>query len=137
MVQAYWWYRLLGTGRAAATGDAMGIEGVPDPAGVGRAVGQVAVVVVRRQEDRVPVGGAAAVDLRRRVALAARGHLVGALAGYQAPVPEGIHPGPARCRAPAGDELLGEGRRRRGAPAAVTLVVRYILQPIRSCKLTS
>src|SRR6185503_1331604 len=80
----------------------------PDPAAIGSAVRQVAVVVVRREEDRVPVGGAAAVDRGGGVALAAGGHLVGALAGSEALVPDGVHLGPAGGGAPAGDELLGE-----------------------------
>src|SRR5215203_5000401 len=99
---------LLRADRACAAGDAVGAVGIPDPAAVGRAVGQVAVVVVRGQEDGVPVGGGAAIHHGGRVALAARDDPVGALAGGQALVPDGIHLLPAGGGAPAGDELLGE-----------------------------
>src|SRR5689334_2105120 len=68
-------WKLLCAGGARAAGDAVGVVGVPDPATVRRAVRQVAVVVVRREEHGVPVGRAAAVDRRGRVALAAGGDL--------------------------------------------------------------
>src|SRR6185436_17359908 len=100
--------RLLGAGRTGAAGDAVGAEGVPDAAGVRRAVGQVAVVVVRRQVDRVPVGGGAAVHHGGRVALAARGDAVGALGGREALVPDRVHLAPAGGGAPAADQVLGE-----------------------------
>src|SRR5215203_2629345 len=99
---------LLSADRTGAAGDAVSVVGVPDPAGIGRATGQVAVVVVRRQKNGVPVGGSAAVHHGGGVALAARDDAVGALAGGQALVPDGIHLLPAGRRAPAGDELLGE-----------------------------
>src|SRR6185436_10382111 len=121
--------RLLGAGRTAAAGDAVGAEGVPDPAGVRRAVGQVAVVVVRRQVDRVPVRGGAAVHHSGRVALAARGHAIGALAGCQALVPDRVHLAPAGGVAPAAEQVLRQVPvRRRGDDAlAVTLVAHRAL----------
>ena len=86
----------------------MGVEGVPDAAAVRRAVAEVAVVVVHGQVDRVPVRGGAAVDRGARVALAARGHLVGALAGGQALVPDGVHRRPTLLLTVRVDQRLGQ-----------------------------
>src|SRR6185436_5003241 len=113
-------------GRTRAAGDAVGAEGVPDAAAVRGAVGQVAVVVVHREVDRVPVRGAAAVDHGGGVALAAGDQAVGALARRQAFVPDGVHGRPAGGGAEAGDEQLREVPVRRAGDDA--LAVPFIPQ---------
>src|SRR5690606_11925799 len=74
----------LGAGRPRAAGDAVGVERIPDAAAVGRAVGEIAVVVVNGQVDRVPVVAATAIDIGGWIALAAAGDPVGALGWHQA-----------------------------------------------------
>ena len=89
-------------------------ERVVDAARVRRAIGKVAVIIVGGEEHRVPVAGGAAVDGGRRIALAAAGDAIGALARRQAAVPDAIHLAPALRRSPLGHEHLREVPVRRG-----------------------
>ena len=84
----------------------MGVEGIPDAAGVGGAIGEVAIVIVGRQIQVVPVVGAAAIDQRTGVALAARLDPIGGFVLRQDGVPEIIHFLPAGIAAERVSQFL-------------------------------